>query len=133
MLRAILSDWRAAGSEPGAAGGPGGPHRLRSELEARLLALIGAARLPPPLCNRQVEADGNRLEVDFLWPGQRVVVETDGRHFHDNPVAFERDRIRDRALHLGGYRVVRITHAQIDSEPEEVISTIRRLLANDFG
>jgi very-short-patch-repair endonuclease len=132
VLRAILGDWRAAGSEPGT-GQPGSQPHLRSELEARLLALIGAARLPLPLCNRRVEADGHRIEVDFLWPEQRLVVETDGERFHDNPVAFERDRMRDRALHLSGYRVVRMTHSQIDSEPEAAISTIRRLLANDSG
>jgi len=73
------------------------------------------------------------FEVDFLWPHQRLVVETDGERFHDNPPAFERDRKRDRILQLHGYRIVRFTHAQIEKEPDAVITTIRRLLAADFG
>ena len=70
--------------------------------------------------------------VDFLWPNQNLVVETDGQAFHDNPLAFERDRMRDRALHLAGYRVVRFTHSQVEKEPGAVISAIRQLLAQRF-
>lgn len=97
------------------------------------MALIGAGGLPAPDCNRQIKADGKRVEVDFLWPEQRLVVEADGKRVHGNHVAFERDRMRDRALQLSGYRVVRFTYLQIDKEPEAVISTIRRMLAQDFG
>lgn len=105
--------------------------RLRSELEARLLALIRASGLPTPTCNQRIACgDGSSMiEVDFLWPEQRVVVETDGRSAHDNPLAFERDRKRDRGLQLSGYRVVRFTHRQIEQEPDDVVSAIRRLLA----
>ena len=130
-LRAILAEWAAhdaAGSDRDRA-----RPSLRSELEARLLALIGAGGLPAPLCNRLVKAEGRRIEVDFLWPDRRLVVEADGRRYHEGPASFERDRARDRALHLSGYRVVRFTHAQVDSEPEAVISAIRRLLADEFG
>jgi very-short-patch-repair endonuclease len=62
-----------------------------------------------------------------------LIVETDGERFHDNPLAFERDRKRDRILQLRGYRVVRFTHAQIEREPDAVVAAIRRLLAEDFG
>lgn len=120
LLRVVLKDWRAHTAPP----------RLRSALEARLLSLIAAHDLPAPLCNQEVRAAGRRMEVDLLWPERRLVVEADGRAFHDNPVAFDRDRRRDRDLALGGYRVLRITWAQIDDEPEKTIATIRRLLTN---
>ena len=68
------------------------------------------------------------IEVDFLWPDQRLVVEADGETFHDNPLAFERDRKRDRELQLNGYRVLRFTYAQVENEPDAVISAIRYLL-----
>jgi very-short-patch-repair endonuclease len=67
--------------------------------------------------------------VDLLWPRQRLIAEGDGRAFHDHAVAFERDRLRDRALQLSGYRVVRFTWAQIEREPDAVVSAIGRLLA----
>jgi very-short-patch-repair endonuclease len=136
-LRSILRPWRGASiSQSFKRGGvgsavPEAPIKLRSELEARLLALIRASDLPTPTCNQRVDAgDGNAvIEVDFLWPAQRVVVETDGETFHGNPLAFERDRKRDRELQLSGYRVIRFTYRQIEEESDAVISAIRRLLA----
>lgn len=123
MLRAILRAW----------GGPDASRtRLRSELEARMLILIDAAELPAPLCNQRIEIDGEHLEVDFLWPEKRLVVETDGWGFHDNPVAFERDRKRDRALQLASYRVIRFTYAQLEGEADTVVAAIRRLLGEEF-
>lgn len=129
LLRSILRDWRPTGA-PRASGAP---PRLRSELEARLLMLTGAAELPQPRCNARVETDEGSFVVDFLWPRHRIVVETDGRGFHDNPIAFERDRRRDRALQTSGYRVVRFTHLQVEEEPQAVASSIRRLLARELG
>ncbi len=134
-LRALLRSWRLSTSEVRAGGATRTPPRLRSELEARLFALIRASDLPTPTCNQRIEVGngGQVIEVDFLWPGQRLVVEVDGWRFHDGLAAFERDRHRDRALHLAGYRVVRFTYAQIDAEPGEIVTTIHRLLASDFG
>jgi very-short-patch-repair endonuclease len=122
-LRAILEDWRPPISEAM------DERRLRSRLEARVLALTRANRLPAPECNRVVEANGKRLEVDFLWLAQRFVVEGDSHRFHGNRVAFETDRRRDRDLMLGGFRVLRITWAQITREPEPVVESIGRLLS----
>lgn len=132
MLRTILREWHPTTPKESAPG-RAGPPVLRSPLEARLLALIAASELPNPACNQEITNGSERIEVDFLWPKQRLVVETDGARFHDNPFAFERDRKRDRVLHLRGYRVVRFTHTQIEKEPDAVITTIRRLLAADFG
>ena len=72
--REILGDWRDTRVR-----GQGQP-RLRSELEARLLAMIATHGMPPPVCNETLEVDGERLEVDLLWPRQRLVVEADGRN-----------------------------------------------------
>lgn len=133
LLRAILREWRPVETNVPAAGQATAPPVLRSPLEARLLALIGASDLPAPACNRRITAGSEIIEVDFLWPQQRLVVEADGRRYHDNPLAFERDRHRDRVLHLAGHRVVRLTHRQIKDEPAATISAIRRLLTDDFG
>lgn len=133
LLRSILRAWPHAGPPtPVSPQAPSAP-LLRSELEARLLLLIGDADLPLPRCNAKVETDDGSFVVDFLWQQHRVVVETDGRTFHDNPIAFERDRRRDRALQLSGYRVVRVTHLQIEEEPQVVTSSIRRLLSRELG
>jgi very-short-patch-repair endonuclease len=129
-LRRLLSGWQPTDSTDEIH--DGGPD-LRSELEARLLLLINAAELPTPHCNHPVEISHERFVVDFLWPEHQLVVETDGKRFHDNPIAFERDRRRDRALQLSGYRVVRFTYRQLEDEPGEVIAAIDRLLKASIG
>jgi hypothetical protein len=52
-------------------------------------------------------------EVDAFWPAQRLVVEADGYGFHRHRSAFERDRARDAARMVEGYRVVRFTHRRL--------------------
>jgi very-short-patch-repair endonuclease len=70
-----------------------------------------------------------RLEVDFLWPAQRLVVEVDGFRFHSSRATFERDRERDAVLAASGYTVVRVTWRQLVDEPEAVVARIAAALA----
>lgn len=97
----------------------------RSELEAMFLALCATHALPPPAVNARVQGH----EVDFLWPQQRLVAETDGHRHHGTRAAFERDRARDAQLLVAGYRVVRFTYAQVRDEAAAVAATLRLLLA----
>jgi very-short-patch-repair endonuclease len=98
----------------------------RSDLEAMLLALCDEHALPRPLVNHIVEGE----EVDFVWPRQRLIVETDGRKTHLTPAAFERDRAKDAKLTVAGYRVVRFTYLQIRDDPRWVAATLRSLLSS---
>lgn len=100
------------------------PSLTRSEAERRLLALIRAARLPPPRTNVRVAG----YEVDFMWPEHGLVVEVDGFAFHSTRAAFERDRARDRALLAAGYVVLRITWRQLVREPELVVAELAAAL-----
>ena len=56
-------------------------------MEAKLLPLLTEAALPIPETNVRVRAAGESYEVDFLWRAEKLVVETDGGRFHDNPAA----------------------------------------------
>ena len=69
------------------------------------------------------------VEVDFLFPRERLVVETDGWRFHGHRAAFERDRRRDAELTRAGYRCLRFTHRQIANEPGAVAATVGAALA----
>lgn len=97
----------------------------RSEAERKLLALVRAAALPIPKVNVRV----GRLEVDFLWPDQKVVVEVDGFAFHAGWKAFERDRERDAGLTARGYVVLRVTWRQLVARREAVTARIAGTLA----
>lgn len=59
----------------------------------------------------QVEIKGVG-RVDFLI-GTSLVLEVDSREHHEDPEAYERDRIRDQKLVALGYRVVRVTYDQV--------------------
>lgn len=101
-----------------------GARETRSELERRFLDLCRSANLPLPAVN--VTACG--FEVDMLWARQRLVVELDGYAFHRSRRAFEQDRVRDAALQVAGYRVLRVTSRWLAEEPGEVVRAVRSLL-----
>ena len=48
-------------------------------------------------------------ELDFHWPGQGVVAETDGSPYHRTPGELERDRIKDAWLQRHALKVLRVT------------------------
>jgi Protein of unknown function (DUF559) len=105
------------------------PQLTRSELEGFFVDLCDASALPRPQINQVVEG----FEVDFLWPQHRLIVETDGRRSHATRAAFERDRARDAALTVAGYRVVRFTYRQVVEEPARVARTLIELLAGSVS
>ncbi|MDX6721977.1 MAG: hypothetical protein QOD44_2538 [Solirubrobacteraceae bacterium] len=96
----------------------------KSELEEAFLALCRAQGLPRPQVNTYVED----LEVDFLFPGHSLAVETDGWGVHRTRRAFERDRERDATLTRAGYRVLRFTDRQLTHEPATVVATLAAAL-----
>lgn len=70
-----------------------------------------------------------RIEVDFLWPDPRFVLEADSRDFHATHIAFERDRWRDRELMRAGYTTLRVTHQQAELEAEAIADTVASRLS----
>jgi hypothetical protein len=105
----------------------------RSELEELLIELVDELGLRRPETNVILAIDGETFEIDALWRAERVVVELDSRQFHDTPLAFERDRRRDRKLIAAGWRPVRITWRQITEERAAVGSDLTAMLARRSG
>jgi very-short-patch-repair endonuclease len=116
-LRLLLGDWQRAAAVSR-------KRRLKSPLEAKVLPLVLARGCPTPLTNAPVQLAKGRIEVDFLWPDHRFVVEADSRDFHGTDAAFERDRWRDRELLRAGYSVLRVTSLQAEREAEAIAPTI---------
>jgi len=103
------------------------PAFTRSQAERRLLKLLRDARLPAPRVNGHVLG----MEVDFLWPAQRVVVELDGYETHGTRRAFEGDRRRDATLQLAGQRTIRVTHRWLTRAPDDLERTVKGLLSDE--
>jgi hypothetical protein len=97
----------------------------RSGLEKRFLELVLAAGLPQPHTN-YVE---HGFELDCYWPEHRFAVELDVFETHGTRAAFERDRRRQEDLLLVGIEMIRVTGPRLQSEPEELIRRVARLLS----
>ena len=104
--------------------------RSGSVLESALRVLLCEAGLVPPARQHVVRrADGTVVgRVDFAWPERRLVVETDGRRWHDPADARDRDRRRDNGCARAGYRVLRFTWAEVLHAPDDVVAAVREAL-----
>lgn len=92
----------------------------QNEFEQRFLKLCEQHRIPRPECQAEI----GPYKLDFLWPAQFLIVETDGRATHGTRQAFEDDRARSAELTIMGYRVLRFTWLQLTDRPEWVARTV---------
>jgi very-short-patch-repair endonuclease len=102
-----------------------GTHRTRSDLEDAFFALCRKHRLPTPDCN--VEIAG--YEVDFHFPGTKVIVELDSYEYHRTPQEFDADRRKWAALKRKGYEPLPVSDEWLNSDPDGVAETVRQLLS----
>jgi hypothetical protein len=117
----------------------------RAEL-GRLLALIGSGchselelwgydrvfshpDLPPSDAQVQINLDGRIVYLDRLFREERVNVELDGAKWHRSAADRERDLRRDSRLMARGLLVVRVTHARLMAEPDDVRRELRAILS----
>ena len=96
----------------------------KSPSEIDFLALCRGAELPTPAVNVLVEGH----LVDFLWPAQKVVVETDSWSYHGDRPTFEKDRQTDVDLVAAGYDVHRATYKMLERNPDPFLRNVRRAL-----
>lgn len=101
------------------------PLLVRSPAESEFLGLVRTARLPRPETNVRIAGH----EVDALWRAERLVVEVDGLDYHAGRPAMIRDRRRDADLTAAGFRVIRVTWADIRSQPTAMLVRIAAALA----
>jgi hypothetical protein len=95
-------------------------NRIRSVLEGLFLLAWAEREYPIPLVNKRLHGK----EVDFYWPAQRFVLETDGHAFHSDPVQKAIDREKQRHLESNGETVMRMTYRQFDSNPDRELDQV---------
>jgi hypothetical protein len=86
-----------------------------SPMESRARLHFSRAGLPEPELNAEVFAeDGNFVaRADFLWRDARVIVEYEGDHHRTDRRQWQSDIQRTRLLESLGWRVLRITAADL--------------------
>jgi predicted transcriptional regulator of viral defense system len=105
------------------------PQVTKSELERRFLTFLDEVGLPRPRTNVWLNIGGDWMEVDCVWPEQRVIAELDSRTYHQTTAAFERDRRRDRRLQAAGWRPIRITDEMLRKERAALVADVRALVS----
>lgn len=96
----------------------------KSVAEIDFLAICREVDFPTPIVNVLVEGH----LVDFLWPAQKVIVETDSWGHHGDRTTFESDRQRDVELTAAGYDVHRTTYKMLKRDPGPFLNNVRRAL-----
>ena len=84
-------------------------------------------RIPPP--QRNVHLGG--WELDFYWPDQRVVAETDGERFHMLPADRERDYRKDAWLQRHRIAVLRVGEFRFEHDRPGILDDLLGLLGLD--
>jgi Protein of unknown function (DUF559) len=96
----------------------------KSVTEIDFLALCRERNIPTPAVNVLIEGH----LVDFLWPAQKVIVETDSWSHHGDKPTFEKDRQTDVDLVAAGYDVHRATYKMLERNPDPFLNNVRRAL-----
>jgi very-short-patch-repair endonuclease len=100
-----------------------------SALERRFLRVVREAGLPRPQTQVTFKQRSVRvIRVDFLYPERQIVVEVSGRVGHASDADRRKDARRRNVLQHDGFKVIEFTTADVMSDPEYVVSTIKREL-----
>ena len=118
--------------------GAQGAQRVRSASEAFLFRRLQGL---PETCDRfrvnerlpiPFSEDG-RMEVDFLDPTSKVVLELDGSQHLADREAYRRDRRKDALLQEHGYLVLRFLAEDLGTRLDAVLDEVLRALAGRTG
>ena len=96
----------------------------RSPIETEFWAAYRRLR-PDPLTGltpqHHITASGRNYTLDFALVEQKIAFELDGYTWHSSRVAWAKDRRRDVALSLLGWRVYRFDGSLVKRDPESVV------------
>lgn len=109
---------------------PLGCTRAASRPESWMRMIIVDAGLPLPSANHEVYDRGVWIaRVDLAYPAQRIAIEYEGEHHLKDPARVLADIARIERLIDAGWRVLRVTKADVFRDPVPFLGRLRRALA----
>jgi very-short-patch-repair endonuclease len=101
-----------------------------SVAESRLIQHLQQLGFPEPERQYEVRTAERRVvaRVDLGYPDHQVAIEMDGYRWHSGPRQFNTDRRRDLELAALGWRVFRMTPANLADGGSELWATLARVL-----
>jgi very-short-patch-repair endonuclease len=103
--------------------------RLASTLEVmarRLLVLHGITDF---VREYPLDWDGRTYFYDFAFPHHRVILETNGRRWHDDATDYERDQEKRSVPGRHGYRLVFATWQKVSAAPGQLLGELTAAIA----
>jgi very-short-patch-repair endonuclease len=97
----------------------------QSEAERLLIRLLKSAGITGWKANYPVAG----YKVDVGFSRRKVALEADGFAFHSNSDDFQNDRVRQNAISLAGWQVLRFTWLDLTEYPDRVIATVLRAIS----
>jgi len=98
-----------------------------SVFERLVHVLLCEAGLPTPVLQHEMQVDGRCYRFDLAYPGARVAIELDGT-VHLRREVWENDHVRQNALVLAGWTVLRFTWRDYTERRLELVSEVRAAL-----
>jgi very-short-patch-repair endonuclease len=137
-LRAYLDQWGGAG-RPGVTALRGHlrvldpVHASRSTLEVKARRLLVAHGLGNFAREFPLDWNGRTYRFDFAFPGQRTILETNGRRWHDDTADYEYDNEKWSVPGRHGYRIVLATWSKVSEHPTDLVAELKATLERGGG
>ncbi|HZP29447.1 MAG TPA: hypothetical protein VFC99_10885 [Acidimicrobiia bacterium] len=104
-------------------------HPARSTLEVMTRRLLVAHGIDDFVREFPLEWNGRTYRYDFAFPLQRVILETNGRRWHDDPADYEHDHEKWSVPGRHGYRVVFATWDKVTRTPVQLLRELTTTIA----
>ena len=104
-------------------------HPSRSALEVKTRRLLVAHGITGFVREFPLGWNGRTHLFDFAFPAQKVILETNGRRWHDDAADFEHDHEKWSVPGRHGYRLVLATWVNVTQRPGELVDELRSTLS----
>ncbi|HMG44443.1 MAG TPA: type IV toxin-antitoxin system AbiEi family antitoxin domain-containing protein [Acidimicrobiales bacterium] len=98
-----------------------------SGFERLVISVLRDAGLPTPVLQHEVRVAGRTYRLDLAYPDLRVAIELDGS-VHLRRDVWEADHVRQNALILAGWTLLRFTWADYSTRAPLLVSEVRAAL-----
>jgi very-short-patch-repair endonuclease len=104
-------------------------HASRSTLEVKTRRLLVANGFTDFVRELPLEWNGRTHAFDFGFERRRVILETNGRRWHDDPTDYEHDNEKWSVPGRHGYRLVFATWSKVEQHPDRLLEELAATLA----
>jgi hypothetical protein len=102
----------------------------QSKLEVLTRRLLVAHGLTDFVREHPLIDGGERFRYDFAFLRERVILETNGRRWHDDPTDYQRDQHKWSVPARHGFRLLFATWSDVTAHPERLVAGLRDVLTS---